>query len=114
MQTRTVSYGEFELAVIPERNECGAWIASVKVSRGDQTVLNARPATVQPEWSTEDEAIRDGVEWGRRFVDREFNSQPAHSWVATRTRAERWWIRDTEESALQQDQRTHNVDTGTR
>jgi hypothetical protein len=26
------------------------------------------PETVQPEWLTEAEAVRDGFEWGRRFV----------------------------------------------
>jgi len=25
---------------------------------------------VQPEWLTQEEAVRDGIEWGTRFVDR--------------------------------------------
>jgi len=97
MQARTVSYGEFEIVVRPERNPFGAWIADVSVNRGAQAVLNTRPSTVQPEWLTEEEAIRDGVEWGRRFIDREFNTHPSHSWVAARSRAE-VWFRDAEES----------------
>jgi hypothetical protein len=97
MQPRTVSYGEFEIVVRPERNPFGAWIADVSVSRGAQTVLNTRPSTVQPEWLTEEEAIRDGVEWGRRFIDREFNTHASHSWVVDRSRAERWF-RDTGKS----------------
>jgi hypothetical protein len=97
MQPHTVSYGEFEIVVRPERNPLGAWIADVSVTRGAQTVLNTRPSTVQPEWLTEEEAIRDGVEWGRRFIDREFNTHASHSWVADRSRAESWF-RDTGKS----------------
>jgi hypothetical protein len=97
MQAHSVVYGEFEIVVRPERNALGAWIADVSVSRGAETVVDTRPSTVQPEWLTEEEAIRDGVEWGRRFIDREFNTHPSHSWVADRSRAERWF-RDTGES----------------
>ncbi|WP_229758232.1 DUF6566 family protein [Paraburkholderia caffeinilytica] len=97
MPTRTVSYGEFEIAVRPERNKLGAWIANVSVSRGTRTVVDIRPMTVQPEWLTEEEAIRDGVEWGRLFIDREFNTPQSRSWVAERSHAE-IWFRDAEES----------------
>jgi hypothetical protein len=97
MQTHTVSYGEFEIVVRPERNARGAWIADVSVSRGAQTIVDTRPSTVQPEWLNEEEAIRDGIEWGRRFIDREFNTHESGSWVAARSRAERWF-RDAEES----------------
>jgi uncharacterized protein DUF6566 len=97
MQAQTVLYGEFAIAVRPERNARGAWIADVSVSRGAETVVDTRPSTVQPEWLTEEEAIRDGVEWGRRFIDREFNTDPSHSWIADRARAERWF-RDTGEA----------------
>ena len=79
MPAHTVSYGEFEIAVRPERNQRGAWIASVSVSQGTRTLVDIRPSTVQPEWLNEEEAIRDGVEWGRRFVDREFNTPPSRS-----------------------------------
>ncbi|MCX4148719.1 MULTISPECIES: DUF6566 family protein [Paraburkholderia] len=97
MPTRTVSYGEYEIAVRPERNKLGAWIASVSVSHGTRTVVDIRPMTVQPEWLTEEEAARDGVEWGCRFIDREFNTPPSRSWVAERSHAETWF-RDAEES----------------
>ncbi|MFM0502828.1 DUF6566 family protein [Paraburkholderia caffeinilytica] len=97
MPERTVSYGEFEITVHPERNTLGAWIASVSVSQGARTVVDTVPMTVQPEWLTEEEAVRDGVEWGRRFIDREFNSPQSRSWVAERAHAETWF-RDTEES----------------
>lgn len=91
-----VSYGEFEIIVTPSQNTRGAWVAEVCVRRGDQPVLDERPKTVQPEWINEDEAIRDGVEWGRRYIDREFNSPPSRSWTAERAHAETWF-RDTEE-----------------
>ncbi|HEX7913300.1 MAG TPA: DUF6566 family protein [Paraburkholderia sp.] len=91
MHASRVSYGEFEIVAHPERNEYGAWVAGVSVSLGTRTVVDIRPKTVQPEWLTEEEAIRDGVEWGRRFIDREFNSQQSRSWVADRSRAEQWF-----------------------
>ncbi|ASW00232.1 hypothetical protein CJU94_02075 [Paraburkholderia aromaticivorans] len=97
MPACTVSYGEFEIVVRPETNERGAWVASVSVSRGTGTPVYDRPMTIQPEWLTEEEAIRDGVEWGSRFVDHELNAQPPHSDVAERSRAEHWF-RDVEES----------------
>jgi hypothetical protein len=96
MPASTVSYGEFEIAVHTERNQRHAWIASVSVTRGDRTVVSVRPATVQPEWLTEEEAIRDGIEWGRRFIDHEFNTPQSRSWVAERAHAETWF-RDVEE-----------------
>jgi hypothetical protein len=88
MSTRTVSYGEFEITVHPERNPLGAWIASVNVSHGARTIIDVRPKTVQPEWLTEEEAARDGVE---------FNTPEGRSWVAERAHAERWF-RDAEEA----------------
>ncbi|ANB76120.1 DUF6566 family protein [Paraburkholderia phytofirmans] len=91
MPARTVSYGEFEIAVRPERNKLGAWIASVSVSHGARTVVDIRPMTVQPEWLTEEEATRDGVEWARRFIDHEFNTPQPRSWVAERSHAETWF-----------------------
>jgi hypothetical protein len=97
MQTHSVVYGDFSIVVRPLQNALGAWIADVSVTRGDQTVVDTRPLTVQPEWLTEEEAVRDGEEWGRRFIDREFNTHPSDSWVADRARAE-VWFRDTGKS----------------
>lgn len=98
MPASTVSYGEFQINVQPELNGRGAWIAKVSVRRGDQSIVNERPGTVQPEWLNEEEATRDGVEWGRRFIDHEFNSPQSRSWVAERSHAE-VWFRDAEESS---------------
>ncbi len=91
MPTRTVSYGEIEIVVNTETNKLGAWLASVSLKNAAGTVVDVRPMTIQPEWLTEDEAIRDAVEWAQRFIDREFNSPQTHSWVAERSRAEEWF-----------------------
>jgi hypothetical protein len=48
--------------VQPERNEFGAWYAKVSVRRGSDTIAQFRPETVQPEWLTEPEVVRDGLE----------------------------------------------------
>lgn len=98
MPACSVSYGEFEVVVKPEQNSYGAWLASVSVSDGAGKVVDVRPMTIQPEWLTEEEAIRDAIEWGRKFIDHEFKSPQSHSWVAARARAE-VWFRDAEEKS---------------
>ena len=59
----------YEIVVQPEQNAYGAWQAKVSVRRADSTVAEFRPDTIQPEWLVEEEAMRDGIEWGTRFVD---------------------------------------------
>lgn len=98
MSASTVSYGGFEIVVRPETNTLGAWVANVSLKDSEGKVVELRPMTVQPEWLTEEEAVRDAVEWGRRFIDREFNTPQPESWVAERSRAEAWF-RDTEEKS---------------
>ena len=95
MPANTASYGEFEIIVHPETNQRGAWLATVNVRLGAQAVVDIRPATIQPQWLTEEEATRDGIEWGRRFIDREFNTPPSRSWVPDRAHAQTWF-RDLE------------------
>jgi hypothetical protein len=68
--THTLHYRGYEIAVRPQRNEFGAWYAKVSVRHASDTVAQFRPETVQPEWLNEAEAVRDGLDWGRRFVDR--------------------------------------------
>jgi hypothetical protein len=70
MQTHVFEHRGFEIVVQPERNEYGAWRAQVSVRHADSTVAELRPETIQPEWLTQEEAVRDGIEWGTRFVDR--------------------------------------------
>jgi hypothetical protein len=62
MDTSTSFPDGFLITVRPERNAYGAWIAHLNISRAGQTVVDTRPETVQPEWSTEEEAIRDATE----------------------------------------------------
>ncbi len=97
MPTCTMSYGEFEIVVRPGLNERGAWIASVSISRGAGAAVYERPMTTQPEWLTEEEATRDGVEWAYRYIDQDLNARPPQSSVAERHRAEAWF-RDVEQS----------------
>ncbi|CAH2784980.1 MAG: hypothetical protein CPDRYMAC_2272 [uncultured Paraburkholderia sp.] len=96
MPTSTVSYGGYEIVVAPATNKYGAWTASVSLKNNAGNVVDLRPETVQPEWLTEEEAIRDAVEWGQRHIDREFKTPESQSWVAERSRAETWF-RDEEE-----------------
>lgn len=91
MDSSTSFPGGFLITVRPERNTYGAWIACLNISSNGQTVLEARPQTIQPEWTTEDEAIRDAIEWGRRYIDREFGQQQPRSWVVVRSRTEQWF-----------------------
>ena len=68
MQTHTLAWRGYEIAVQPEQNEFGAWRAKVSVRKASETLTEFRPDTVQPEWLTEAEAVHDGFEWGRRFI----------------------------------------------
>lgn len=69
MQTHVFEHRGCEIVVQPEQNAYGAWQAKVSVRHADSTVVEFRPDTVQPEWLAQEEAVRDGIEWGTRFVD---------------------------------------------
>ncbi|MFM0005151.1 MULTISPECIES: DUF6566 family protein [Paraburkholderia] len=69
MQTHVFEHRGYEIVVQPEQNAYGAWQAKVSVRHADGTVAEFRPDTVQPEWLAQEEAVRDGIEWGTRFVD---------------------------------------------
>ncbi|ALL68764.1 hypothetical protein K788_0000216 [Paraburkholderia caribensis MBA4] len=73
MQTHVFEHRGYEIAVHPERNAYGAWQATVSVRHAHSRVAEFRPETIQPEWLTQEEAVRDGIEWGMRFVDRKLN-----------------------------------------
>jgi hypothetical protein len=68
MQTHTLAWRGYEIAVQPEQNELGAWRAKVNVWKASEMLTEFCPETVQPEWLTAAEAVRDGIEWGRRFI----------------------------------------------
>ncbi|WP_256701908.1 DUF6566 family protein [Burkholderia sp. SRS-W-2-2016] len=72
-QTR-VAYRGTLIAVTAYQNARHAWIADIALIRDGQQmqlpagIANAQPIT--PEWLTEAEALRAGVEHGRYLVDR--------------------------------------------
>ncbi len=76
MQTHVFEHRGYEIAVQPGQNAYGAWHAKVSVRHADSPAVEFRPETVQPEWLTQDEAVRDGIEWGTRFVDRKLEESP--------------------------------------
>jgi hypothetical protein len=78
MWTHTLAWRGYEIAVQPEQNEFGAWRATVSVRKASDALTAFRPETVQPEWLTEAESVRDGFEWGRRFI-RQKSETPADS-----------------------------------
>jgi len=98
MAESSVSYGGYEIAVRTGTNRYGAWITDVSLKDGAGKVVELRPETVQPEWRTEEEAVRDAVEWGRRFIERELHAPQSPSAVVDRSRAE-VWFRDVQEKA---------------
>lgn len=62
------------ITVSAKQNERGAWLAEIAASRGGERFVlpDAEPAT--PEWLTEAEALRAGVERARYLVDRSMPS----------------------------------------
>jgi predicted CoA-binding protein len=76
MQMHTLDHRGYEIVVQPERNELGAWHAKVSVRYTVDTVAQFRPETVQPEWLTEAEAVRDGIEWATRLIDHKLAASP--------------------------------------
>ena len=62
MQTHVFEHQGYEIVVQPEQNAYGAWQAKVSVRHADSTLAEFRPDTVQPEWLTQEEAVRDGIE----------------------------------------------------
>jgi hypothetical protein len=89
-------YAGFEISVATRRNERGAWVADLSVNRDGKPVLAPWPETVQPEWRTPDEAIRDGIERARRVIRQHLDYRAHHSWVATRRHAQTWFTTETE------------------
>jgi len=85
------SYAGFEITVLTRRDERGAYVADLVVSREGRKLIDVWPQTVQPEWGTREEAIRDGVERARCVIRRRFLEHGEHSWVTTRERAQSWF-----------------------
>jgi hypothetical protein len=88
----TACYG-FEITAQSRGNERGGWIAHVEIRHDGRLFATCNPDTVQPEWLTEAEANRDGLERGCKFLDRIKSGLHERSWVAIREHAERWFFR---------------------
>jgi hypothetical protein len=99
MSENILNYGGYEIAVDAKTNQYGAWVASVSLKNGDGSVVGTRPMTVQPEWRTEDEAVRDAIEWGCHYVDRELDARPDTSSVAQRAQAQTWFQQAQEKAS---------------
>jgi hypothetical protein len=84
-------YAGFEISVATRLNERGAYVADIGVSRDGRPMIDRWPETVQPEWRTRDEAVRDAVERAGRLIQQRFMDLATHSWVATRDHAQSWF-----------------------
>ncbi|MBI0331798.1 hypothetical protein I6G79_33200 [Burkholderia plantarii] len=62
-------YRGHEIRVGARRNARGAWVPEIAMYRDGRPVDCPMPEPVGPEWLTAAEAVRDGVERGRYFVD---------------------------------------------
>ncbi|AOJ33505.1 DUF6566 family protein [Burkholderia metallica] len=63
-------YRGHEIRVWAGRNASGAWRHDVQVVVGDARGELRVPAADGPDWMTESEALRAGVERGRHLVDK--------------------------------------------
>jgi len=63
-------YRGHEILVWARRDENGAWRDEVQVYVGGARIERAAPEPVGPEWLTELEALRAGVERGRHLIDK--------------------------------------------
>ncbi|BAN26230.1 DUF6566 family protein [Caballeronia insecticola] len=88
-------YAGYQISVATRRNERGAWVADLDVQRDGKSPF-AWPETVQPEWSTANEALRDGIERARRVIAQHLTPADNHSWVATRQHAQTWFSAEAE------------------
>ncbi|SAK97584.1 hypothetical protein AWB79_07488 [Caballeronia hypogeia] len=89
-------YAGFEISVATRRNERGAWIADLSVSRDGKPAFEPWTETVQPEWRTCDEAVRDGLERARRVIRQHAGGGDDHSWIVTRRHAQSWFTTETD------------------
>lgn len=69
------------ITVTAHQNARGAWLADVSISFEGRPMeipadlANAQPVT--PEWLTESEALRAGIEQGRYLIDRTLRDNPS-------------------------------------
>ena len=69
MGKETFVHGKYIVTVDAKQNERGAWYPEITVVKDGVTVPVHLPETTQPQWATEAEAIRGGMDQGRGFVN---------------------------------------------
>ena len=84
-------FAGFDISVVTRRDVRGAYVAELEVSRDGRKLIDTWPQTVQPEWLTPEEAIRDALERARCVIRRRVMGSEDHSWVTTRGRAQSWF-----------------------
>ncbi|MFX1677006.1 hypothetical protein PWR63_33045 [Paraburkholderia sp. A2WS-5] len=89
----STTYEGFQITAQSRDNERGGWVAHVEIRHDGRLFATCSPDTVQPEWLTEAEANRDGLERGCKLVHHIMNIREDRSWVALREHAERWFFR---------------------
>ncbi|CAB3785550.1 hypothetical protein LMG28688_02062 [Paraburkholderia caffeinitolerans] len=92
-RTESMTCHGFEITTQSRDNGRGGWIAHVEVRHDGRLFATCSPDTVQPEWLTEEEANRDGLERGCKFITHIKTGGEDRSWVAIREHAERWFFR---------------------
>ncbi|HEX7933608.1 MAG TPA: DUF6566 family protein [Paraburkholderia sp.] len=68
--TMCVTHRGVDLVVSARQNERGAWVPVIAASVDGKPFALPDVKTVTPEWTTRDEALRDGVERGCYLVER--------------------------------------------
>ncbi|NLP63340.1 DUF6566 family protein [Paraburkholderia sacchari] len=92
-RTESMTCDGFQITAQSRENERGGWIAQVEIRHDGRLFATCNPDTVQPEWLTEEEANRDGLERGCKLVNHIRQNREDRSWVAIREHAERWFFR---------------------
>jgi hypothetical protein len=70
MKTDTIEYGGYALSASAQQIATGAWVPKIVITKNGAPVDIPEVETVQPEWLTEAEAVRAGIEQARLIVDR--------------------------------------------
>ncbi|MGG2041346.1 DUF6566 family protein [Burkholderia gladioli] len=65
----TELYRGHEIHVHAERNARGAWMPEIALYRNGSRIDCSLPEPVEPDWLTEEEALREGFERGRYWID---------------------------------------------
>jgi hypothetical protein len=68
--TMRVTHRGVDLVVSASQNDRGAWLPEIAASQDGKPFALADVGTVTPEWTTQAEALRDGVERGCYLVER--------------------------------------------